>query len=202
MEQRNYDWWIKRFEQILRTVDIIRLDHFRGFAAYWEVPAGEPTAVNGQWVKGPGSPFFEVLRQRLGELPIIAEDLGHITPDVAQLRDTFEFPGMNILQFAFGSDAGNPYLPHNLRTNSVIYTGTHDNDTTVGWYETREEEELTALHAYMGPDERTYSLGAHPDGLPVRRGYGHYTLAGYSGAGRGSKDEYPRKVRWQLGMAI
>jgi 4-alpha-glucanotransferase len=151
MAQRNNDWWIKRFEQTLRTVDIIRLDHFRGFAAYWEVPADESTAVNGRWAEGPGTPFFEVLRQRLGELPIIAEDLGHITPDVALLRDTFEFPGMDILQFAFTSDAGNPYLPHNLRANSVIYSGTHDNDTTVGWYQTREEEELDALHAYMGP---------------------------------------------------
>lgn len=151
MAQRNYDWWINRFEQTLQTVDIIRLDHFRGFAAYWAVPAGELTAVNGQWADGPGSPFFEVLRQRLGELPIIAEDLGHITPDVELLRDTFEFPGMNILQFAFASDAGNPYLPHNLRANSMIYSGTHDNDTTVGWYETREKEELAALHAYMGP---------------------------------------------------
>jgi 4-alpha-glucanotransferase len=151
MKQHNYDWWIQRFAHTLRTVDIIRLDHFRGFAAYWEVQAGEPTAENGQWVKGPGTRFFKALRKRLGELPIIAEDLGHITPDVMRLRDRFEFPGMNILQFAFGSDAGNPYLPHNLRANSIIYSGTHDNDTTVGWYETREEEELDTIHAYLGP---------------------------------------------------
>jgi 4-alpha-glucanotransferase len=151
MKQNNYNWWIKRFELTLRTVDIIRLDHFRGFAAYWEVPAGELTAVNGQWVTGPGAAFFEVLRERLGELPIIAEDLGHITPDVELLRDTFELPGMNILQFAFASDAGNPYLPHNLVANSVIYSGTHDNDTTVGWYNSREEEELENLHKYLGP---------------------------------------------------
>jgi 4-alpha-glucanotransferase len=117
------------------------------------VPAEELTAVNGRWVDGPGATFFNVLRERLGELPIIAEDLGHITPDVELLRDTFSFPGMNILQFAFGSDAGNPYLPHNLRANSVIYTGTHDNDTTVGWYQTREAEELAALLAYRGPTD-------------------------------------------------
>lgn len=153
MERDGYAWWIQRVRQILEMVDMIRLDHFRGFAAYWEVPAGEPTAVNGKWVKGPGIPFFETLREALGELPLIAEDLGHITPDVEELRDRFELPGMNILQFAFASDAGNPYLPHNLRHNSVIYTGTHDNDTTLGWYRTREKAELEALHRYLGPTE-------------------------------------------------
>ncbi|MBN2004343.1 MAG: 4-alpha-glucanotransferase [Anaerolineae bacterium] len=151
MAAQGYAWWIARIRQTFRTVDILRLDHFRGFAAYWEIPAGEPTAVNGKWVPGPGIPLFEVLKNALGDLPIVAEDLGHITPDVEELRDRFEFPGMNILQFAFASDAGNPYLPHNLRPNSVIYTGTHDNDTTLGWYASREEEELTSLHRYVGP---------------------------------------------------
>jgi len=151
MAEQGYAWWIARIRQTFRTVDILRLDHFRGFAAYWQIPAGEPPAVNGKWMTGPGIPLFEVLKSALGDLPIVAEDLGHITPDVEELRDRFAFPGMNILQFAFASDAGNPYLPHNLRQNSVIYTGTHDNDTTLGWYGSREEEELSSLHRYAGP---------------------------------------------------
>ncbi len=151
MAEQDYTWWISRFEQTLRTVDMIRLDHFRGFAAYWEIPAGESTAVNGQWREGPGAPFFKAVRDALGELPIIAEDLGHITPDVEELRDQFNFPGMNILQFAFTTDANNPYLPHNCRRNSVLYTGTHDNDTTVGWFEKREQEEREATLTYLGP---------------------------------------------------
>jgi 4-alpha-glucanotransferase len=149
--RNDYAWWIRRFEQTFTTVDIVRLDHFRGFAAYWAIAAGEPTAVEGEWKKGPGAPFFEALRGALGELPIIAEDLGHITEDVTELRDRFNFPGMNILQFAFASGSNNPYLPHNLVHNAVIYTGTHDNDTTLGWYESREEEELNACHQYLGP---------------------------------------------------
>jgi 4-alpha-glucanotransferase len=155
LAEQDYGWWVRRFEQTLRTVDIVRLDHFRGFAAYWAVPAGEETAVNGEWEEGPGAPFFEAIRTALGELPIIAEDLGHITPDVEELRERFKFPGMNVLQFAFTSDAGNPYLPHNLRRNAVIYTGTHDNDTTVGWYNSREAEEMEAFHAYAGPVEES-----------------------------------------------
>jgi 4-alpha-glucanotransferase len=151
LAEQDYAWWVRRLEQTFRTVDIVRLDHFRGFAAYWAVPAGEETAVNGNWEDGPGAGFFEAIKAALGELPIIAEDLGHITPDVEELRKRFDFPGMNVLQFAFTSDAGNPYLPHNLRQNAVIYTGTHDNDTTVGWYESREDKELSAFHTYLGP---------------------------------------------------
>jgi 4-alpha-glucanotransferase len=151
MAEQGYAWWIARIRQTFRTVDILRLDHFRGFAAYWAVPAGEPTAISGEWVDGPGAALFEALRNALGELPIIAEDLGRITPDVEELRDRFDFPGMNILQFAFASTAENPYLPHNLRKNSVIYTGTHDNETTVGWYASRGTEEAQQLHRYLGP---------------------------------------------------
>lgn len=151
MRDNGYTWWIKRIRQVFHTVDVLRLDHFRGFAQYWAVPAGEPTAINGEWLDGPGDTLFEVLRETLGELPIIAEDLGRITPDVEELRDRFAFPGMNILQFAFTSTAENPYLPHNLRANSVIYTGTHDNETTLGWCASREQEELDNLHRYLGP---------------------------------------------------
>jgi 4-alpha-glucanotransferase len=149
--EQDYDWWLRRFEQTLTTVDIVRLDHFRGFAAYWAVAAGEETAINGEWEPGPGAPFFQTVKEALGELPIIAEDLGHITEDVLELREQFSLPGMNVLQFAFATDAGNPYLPHNVVHNSVIYTGTHDNDTTVGWYETREAEERQRYHDYAGP---------------------------------------------------
>ena len=153
LAQDGYRWWVRRFEQTFSTVDIVRLDHFRGFAAYWSVPSDESTAVNGHWEKGPGAGFFTAIKDALGELPIIAEDLGHITEDVLELREKFSLPGMNVLQFAFTSDAGNPYLPHNVRNNSVIYTGTHDNDTTVGWYESREDEELGACRRYLGPTD-------------------------------------------------
>ncbi len=151
LAEKDYTWWIRRFEQTFETVDIVRLDHFRGFAAYWAIPAGEPTAIHGTWEPGPGAAFFQTIKDALGELPIIAEDLGHITDDVLELREQFDLPGMNVLQFAFTSDAGNPYLPHNVVYNSVIYTGTHDNDTTVGWHDSREEEELAKYEGYVGP---------------------------------------------------
>ncbi len=134
MRQDGFKWWIDRVKATLKTVDIVRVDHFRGFAAAWEVPGGDKTAVNGKWVNVPGKELFEALRNAIGELPFWAEDLGVITPDVEELRDSFGFPGMRILQFAFGGDAQNHDLPHNYIQNSVAYTGTHDNDTTVGWF--------------------------------------------------------------------
>lgn len=136
MKKDNYSWWIERFKGMLDLADIIRIDHFRGFAAYWEIPYGEPTAVNGRWVPGPGSDLFYAIEKALGKLPILAEDLGLITPDVIALRDEFNFPGMNILQFAFDdTDVTNKFLPHNYLKNSVVYTGTHDNDTTLSCYQ-------------------------------------------------------------------
>ena len=134
MAKNGYKWWMDRFRINLVLVDMIRLDHFRGFEAYWEIPSGEKTAINGKWVKGPGAKFFHALKKNLGDIPIIAEDLGVITPEVEALRDAFGFPGMKILQFAFGGGSDNPYLPHNFTPNCVVYTGTHDNDTTVGWH--------------------------------------------------------------------
>lgn len=135
VRERLYAWWRQRFRHIFSTVDIVRIDHFRGFEAYWEIPAREPDAVKGRWVKGPNHQFFNQMRAEIGALPIIAEDLGVITPAVESLRDDFGFPGMKVLQFAFDSDEKNAYLPHNYpTTNCVVYTGTHDNDTTVGWY--------------------------------------------------------------------
>ncbi len=134
MREDGFRWWISRVRATLKTVDVVRVDHFRGFAAAWEVPGGDTTAVNGQWVNVPGVALFNSLKNALGDLPFWAEDLGVITPDVEELRDGFGFPGMRILQFAFGGDAKNHDLPHNYISNSVAYTGTHDNDTTVGWF--------------------------------------------------------------------
>ena len=130
----DFNWWIERVRSALQTVDIARIDHFRGFAACWEIPGGDTTAERGRWVEAPGRELFAAIRKALGELPIIAEDLGVITPDVEKLRDEFGFPGMRILQFAFSSDTKNVDLPHNYHENVVAYTGTHDNDTTVGWF--------------------------------------------------------------------
>ena len=146
-----YAWWIERFRSTLSQVDLVRLDHFRGFEAYWEIPGTEVTAVNGRWMPGPGAAFFEAIGVSLGTLPIVAEDLGFITPEVEALRERFDFPGMAILQFAFGTDAqGSEFRPHNYRRRLVVYTGTHDNDTTVGWFtagvgdSTRTQEEVEA----------------------------------------------------------
>jgi 4-alpha-glucanotransferase len=152
LAQQGYAWWIERFRTTLKLVDIMRLDHFRGFAAYWEVPADQETAINGRWVAGPGAALFEAVRTALGTLPIIAEDLGLITPDVEELRDQFDFPGMKVLQFAFGGAADDPFLPHNYGTHCVVYTGTHDNDTTAGWWQSTSERERTHAQLYLGSD--------------------------------------------------
>ena len=135
MRSDGFRWWIERMRSMLEIFDIVRLDHFRGFAAAWEVPAEHKTAEHGRWVNAPGRELFTALRHAFGELPIIAEDLGLITPDVESLRDGFNFPGMRILQFAFGGDTQNPHLPHRYVNNSVVYTGTHDNDTSRGWFQ-------------------------------------------------------------------
>jgi 4-alpha-glucanotransferase len=134
MKRTNYAWWVSRIKTALNLVDVIRLDHFRGFEAAWHIPADADTAVDGMWVKGPGIELFDVLREELGGLPLIAEDLGMITPEVEQLLQATGLPGMKVLQFAFGNDPTAPFLPHNYHRNCVVYTGTHDNDTTVGWY--------------------------------------------------------------------
>jgi 4-alpha-glucanotransferase len=146
-----FKWWIERIRATLSTVDIVRIDHFRGFAGYWEVPGDAETAVNGRWVPGPGIDLFHAIREALGELPIIAEDLGEITPDVIELRDTLGLPGMKIFQFAF-SGPDNPFLPHHYTKNCVVYTGTHDNDTALGWYRTCPHNERDFYHRYMGRD--------------------------------------------------
>ncbi|MEM9807836.1 MAG: 4-alpha-glucanotransferase [Cyanobacteria bacterium P01_D01_bin.56] len=150
LEETQFDWWLKRIKTSLAYVDQIRIDHFRGFESYWAVPEGETTAMNGTWVEAPGVALFKRVEEVLGKLPFLAEDLGIITPEVEALRDQFEFPGMKILQFAFGSDHRNPYLPFNCDRNFVIYTGTHDNDTTVGWYTTANEYEKQRVNNFVG----------------------------------------------------
>ena len=155
MNADRFRWWIARVKATLGMVDIMRIDHFRGFAASWEVPGSDKTAENGRWVDAPGKQLFRALERELGELPFIAEDLGVITPDVEELRDSFGFPGMRILQFAFGGDAENLDLPHNYIKNCAAYTGTHDNDTAVGWFfsqagagSTRDAKEISREHDY------------------------------------------------------
>ena len=166
IEEKGWGWWIDRMRQTFTTVDMVRLDHFRGFEAYWEVPAGEKTARNGRWVKGPGAKLFAAVEQALGALPIVAENLGVITPEVEAIRHRFNYPGMSVLQFAFGTDPQAPtFRPHNYPREVVAYTGTHDNDTTVGWWNstaatdsTRSEkdieEERDFTRAYLHSDGR------------------------------------------------
>ncbi len=149
-----YKWWLDRISTVLQTVDIIRMDHFRGFSGYWEIPAGMPTAEIGRWVPGPGPDFFQKVKTELGELPLIAEDLGVITDDVVALREEFNLPGMKIFQFAFGSGPTDKFLLHNYPENCVVYTGTHDNDTTLGWFRAAPDAERDYCRRYLGRDDQ------------------------------------------------
>ena len=149
-----FRWWIARVRATLHMVDIVRIDHFRGFAASWEIPGGDKTAKRGRWVEAPGRELFTTIREVLGDLPIIAEDLGVITPDVERLRDQFGFPGMRILQFAFSSNTRNIDLPHNYHKNLAVYTGTHDNDTTVGWFQSVAGEGSTRTAKQISRERR------------------------------------------------
>jgi 4-alpha-glucanotransferase len=149
LRRTGYRWCIDRLRALLSHVDVVRLDHFRAFAAAWHVPMGAPSARLGQWVPGPGSDFFVAAQSALGHLPMIAEDLGLITPDVIQLRDSENLPGMRVLQFAFDGNPRNPHLPQNYVPNTVAYTATHDNNTTRGWFEALPEQQKQALSAYM-----------------------------------------------------
>jgi 4-alpha-glucanotransferase len=152
LAESGHAWWLRRLQRVLSQVDVVRIDHFRGFVAYWEVPADAPTAINGRWAPGPGRAFFDAVRAALGDLPIIAEDLGLITEDVTALRQELGLPGMTVLHFAFGGPSTNPHLPFNHERNSVVYTGTHDNDTTMGWYANLGEREAHRVRVYTGSD--------------------------------------------------
>lgn len=156
-KKTGYAWWIERIKSNLTMTDYLRIDHFRGFETYWEIPYGEPTAINGKWVKGPCDDLFNAIQNKLGKLPIIAEDLGDITDGVRELRDQFEFPGMKILQFAFDNVEENDFLPHYYNQNCVCYTGTHDNDTSKGWYDSASEESKDKLRRYLNTDANNVS---------------------------------------------
>jgi 4-alpha-glucanotransferase len=148
-EQENYAWWIERMRKSAEMFDIFRIDHFRGFAGYWEIPASEPTAINGRWMPGPGEKLFCAIRKALGKLPIIAEDLGVITPDVVALLKKFGLPGMRVMQFAFGGSSDNAYLPHHFINNMAVYVGTHDNDTSIGWFNSASAHERAFVCKYL-----------------------------------------------------
>jgi 4-alpha-glucanotransferase len=151
LAKRGFDWWIDRIRRATDLYDIIRLDHFRGFEAYWSIPAAEETAVNGEWIKAPGLELFRALEAALGPLPLVAEDLGLITPEVEALREELGFPGMKVLQFGFSNKGAHMHLPQNFAPATVAYTGTHDNDTTQGWWQTASEAERQAVEALVGP---------------------------------------------------
>jgi len=155
MRRTGFTWWIERVRATLRQVDVVRIDHFRGLADYWKIPAHLPTAVGGRWVKAPGRGLLRTLREQLSPLPLIADDLGEITPEVLKLRDDFNLPGMRILQFAFDAHPGNPFLPHNYTKNCIAYPGTHDNDTTLGWWHSLDSQQMKRVHHYAGhtPDK-------------------------------------------------
>ena len=160
LEQQDFGWWVERFKTQLELFDLLRLDHFRGFEKFWEIPADCETAIDGHWVPGPGERLFDRLREEFGELPIVAEDLGIITAEVDALRMAYDFPGMKILQFAFDGGEDNPYLPDNHERLSVVYTGTHDNDTTLGWYHSLDEtmRERFEKYAVQYPGEMPWPL--------------------------------------------
>ncbi|MCZ6671725.1 MAG: 4-alpha-glucanotransferase, partial [Verrucomicrobia bacterium] len=149
LKKDGYSWWIERFKSSFSLVDVVRIDHFRGFESCWTIKAGAKTAAEGSWVKGPGLEVFKAIHTALPDSKIIAEDLGHITPEVTQLLEDTGLPGMAVLQFAFGGESDNYYLPHNLKENTVIYPGTHDNDTTLGWYETAGKDIQDHVRKYF-----------------------------------------------------
>ncbi len=157
MEKDDYKWWRDRIASLLKTTDIIRIDHFRGFYNFWKIPGNAPTAETGEWVLGPGEKFFYTLEKYFGKLPIIAEDLGILVPEVYELRDKFNFPGMKILQFAFGKDGEKKFLPHNHIKNCVVYTGSHDNDTILGWWNSIQDDRTDTKEffiTYSGSDQK------------------------------------------------
>ncbi len=166
MKQNGYAWWLRRFETVFELVDLVRVDHYRGFQAYWEIPATEETAVNGTWVDGPGSDFFEVVVEKFGELPIVAENLGVITEKVEGLRTEFGLPGMQVLQFAFDGECGsNLFLPHHHPQNTVVYTGTHDNNTTYGWWHSNETNDgiQACVAKYTGQSQDRLDVNIHKE---------------------------------------
>jgi 4-alpha-glucanotransferase len=150
LQKTGFKWWLERIESQYEMFDILRIDHFRGFESAWEIPAQEETAINGQWITAPGAELLSAIQKKFPLLSLVAEDLGIITEQVEALRDNFKLPGMKILQFAFDGNTHNPYLPMNYQQNCVVYTGTHDNDTTLGWYESLNDNDKQRIYEYLG----------------------------------------------------
>ena len=191
----DYHWWVRRLRKIFEMVDIVRIDHFRGFAGYWEIPGDAETAINGKWVPGPGADLFHSLKRQLGDMPIIAEDLGVITPDVEQLRDGFNLPGMRILQFAFGNDEqAENFRPHNYPPNCVVYTGTHDNDTTVGWFRSEPGEGSTRTLEDIEKERKTILDYVGTDGKEI-----HWDLIGLALRSKANTAVFPLQDLLGLG---
>ena len=205
LRRTGYRWCIDRLRALLAHVDVIRLDHFRGFAAAWHVPAGAATAQSGKWVPGPGADFFQAVQRELGALPFIVEDLGLITPDVYALRDQFHLPGTRVLQFAFDGHSDNPHLPHNYVTNAVVYTGTHDNPTTRGWFEELPDHQRQNLWNYLkrpAGESRRGCTGVDALGLVIRGCACDGSTAGFAEPGQRGADERSRPCRRQLALAL
>ncbi len=201
LAERGFDWWIERIRHACSLYDIVRLDHFRGFEAYWAIPAAEETAVKGEWVKGPGLALFRALEAALGPLPLVAEDLGMITPEVDALRKELGLPGMKVVQFGFGDKGAHIHLPHRYTPDTVAYTGTHDNNTTLGWWQAAGKAERAAIEAYVGPVGKQPGLAADLGHRGQRGADGHRSRAGSARAGRRGPHEYPRRGRGQLELA-
>jgi 4-alpha-glucanotransferase len=206
LAESGYEWWLARVEKVLETVDIVRIDHFRGLQAYWAVPAEAKTAVDGEWRVGPADALFETIRDELGEVPFIAEDLGMITEEVIELRDRHELPGMKVLQFADWSDPEHIFLPQNYETNFVAYTGTHDNDTTQGWYDKLDDEQRHEVRSYLscGDDDIGWSMIEAVFGsdaalaiVPVQDVFGLGTEARMNNPG-GNGDNWLWRMRGEL----
>ena len=196
-KQTGYAWWVARLRKIFELVDIVRIDHFRGFEAYWEIAGSETTAIKGKWVKGPNADLFEALNQQFGILPIIAEDLGVITPDVEKLRDQFEFPGMRILQFAFGNDdKAGEYRPESFPPNCAVYTGTHDNDTTVGWFRSEPGKTSTRSKEEIDKERKTILDYVKTDGREI-----HWDMIGVAMKSKANTAVVPMQDIIGLGSA-
>jgi 4-alpha-glucanotransferase len=200
-KQSGYAWWLERIRATLQTVDIVRIDHFRGFAGYWEVPAGNETAEHGQWVPGPAVDFFNKVQSELGQLPILAEDLGVITPDVVELRNTFNLPGMKVLQFAF-SEPENPFLPHSFPQNCVVYTGTHDNDTARGWYAVAPEQERDFANRYLHTDGKDFAWDLIRAAWGSVAGFALAPMQDFLNLGTEARMNYPSRLggNWEWRM--
>lgn len=195
MAKTGYDWWVRRLKNSLKAFDLMRIDHFRGFEAYWEIPADHETAEDGQWVKGPGLEFFEIMRAHLGSLPVIAEDLGVITKEVTALRRSLDYPGMKILQFAFDLQEESTYLPHHYSLEDVVYTGTHDNETIMGWYDSAPKKQRSYAKDYLKLSKKEgihmgfiRSLMASSAGLVI------IPFQDYLGLGNEARMNYPSTI--------